>query len=111
MAEEVNGFDFNVSCQGFCSKILPVMLCTTTQNITIVCDKSYRSFSEVRMKSFSKALTLIDISTVLKETNLNVTNQVFDNYLRLNLKISFIYKSLAKTKVVKAGLSLNYKCY
>ena len=49
-----------------------------TQNLK-VCNKCYRSFREARIKSFSKALTLIEISTVLKEINFNEAYQVFEN--------------------------------
>ena len=90
---------------------LPVMMCMPTRNIRIACNKSYCSFSEARIKSFSKALTLIDISTIKKKTIPKQLIKSLKTYLWLNWKISFLYKSLAKTKVIKADLILNYKSY
>ena len=51
------------------SNHLLLMMCMPTRNPNVG-NKSYRFFSEAKIKSFSKAFTLIDISTALKETNL-----------------------------------------
>ena len=73
-----------------------------TQNIKLVCNKSYNSFSEARIKSFSKAPTLIDISTVLKETNSNATYQVFENLFMAKLKNFFPLQKSNKNKSSKS---------
>ena len=103
---------FNTAILANClSDQCSVMMCMPSQNIKIACNKSYRSFREARIKSFSKALTLIYISTILKETNPNEAYQILKNPFMAKFEFFFPYKSQAKTKVVKAGLILNYKSY
>ena len=78
------------------------MMRMPTQNLKNVCNKSHRLFSEARIKSFSKAIILIDISTVLKETNPNAAYNVLGNLFMTKLKNFFPLQKTSKNKSSKS---------
>ena len=78
------------------------MMGMPTQNLRNVCNKYYHLFSEARIKSFLKRLTLIDISTVLKETNLNAAYQAFENLFMAIFKNFFPLQKTGKNKSSKS---------
>ena len=81
---------------------LPVMFSKPTQNLVNKYDKSYCFFSEARIKLFLKVLTLIDISTVIKETNPKATYQVFENLFRSEFENFFLLQKTGKNKSSKS---------